>query len=97
VQESIGEVAESQEVPERADQLRRLGRAGGFLKIGPVSGDARLTAIGQEDYELQAGAHTHLSEYRQRVAFERMMRTRDSDAFGEVVMMGSLSYAPLTI
>jgi hypothetical protein len=95
-QESIGEVAETQEVPERADQLRRFGCAGGFLEIRPVSGDPRLTAVGQEEHELQAGAHAHLSEDRQRLAFEGMMGTRDSDAFGEVLMMGSVSYAPST-
>jgi hypothetical protein len=96
VQESISEVAQSQEVPERADQLRRFGCAGGFLKIRPLSGDPRLTAVGQEEHELQAGAHAHLSEDLQRLALEGMMQTRDSDAFGEVLMMGSLSYAPLT-
>jgi hypothetical protein len=96
VQESIGEVAESQEVPERADQLRRFGCAGRFLKIRPVNGDPRLTAVWQEEHELQAGAHVHLSEDLQRLAFEWVMRTRDSDAFGEVLMMGSLSYAPST-
>jgi hypothetical protein len=95
-QESIGKVAESQEVPERADQLRRFGCAGGFLEIRPVSRDPRLTAVGQEEHELQAGAHAHLSEDLQRLAFEGMMRTRDSDAFGEVLMMGSVSYAPTT-
>jgi hypothetical protein len=94
--ESIGEVAESQEVPERADQLRRFECAGGFLKIRPVSWNPRLTAVGQEEHELQAGAHAHLSENRQRLAFEGMMRTGDSDAFGEVLMMGSVSYAPST-
>jgi hypothetical protein len=97
VQESISEVAESQEVAERADQLRRFGRAGGFLKIRPVSGDPRLAAVGQEEHELQAGAHAHLSEDAQRLAFEGMMRTRDCDAVGEVLMMGSVSYAPSTI
>ena len=94
MQETIGEVAQSQEVAERADQLRRFGRAGGFLKIRPVSGDPRLTAVGQEEHELQAGAHAHLSEDLQRLAFKGMMQTRDRDAFGEVLMMGSLSYAP---
>ena len=87
-------MAESQEVPERADQLSRFGCVGGFLKIRPVSRDPRLTAVGQEEHELQAGAHAHLSEDLQRLAFEGMMRTRDSDAFGEVLMMGSLSYVP---
>ncbi len=86
-------MAESQEVPERADQLSRLGSVGRFLKIRPVSRDPRLTAIGQEEHELQAGTHAHLSKDLQRLAFEGMMRTRDRDAFGEVLMMGSVSYA----
>ena len=89
-------MAESQEFPERADQLRSFGYANGFLKIRPVSRDPRLTAVGQEEHELQAGANAHLSEDCQRLAFEGMMRTRDSDAFGEVLIMGSVSYAPLT-
>jgi hypothetical protein len=95
-QESIDEVAESQEARERADQLRGLGCAFGLLKIRPISGDPRLTAVGQEEHELQASTHVHLSEDRQRLALEGMMWTRDSDAFGEVLMMGSVSYAPLT-
>ena len=90
-------MAESQEISERADQLRRFGYAGGFLKICPVSGDPRLTAVGQEEHKLQAGAHAHLSEDLQRLAFEGMMRTRDSDAFGEVLMMGSVSCVPSII
>jgi hypothetical protein len=93
-QESIGKVAEPQEVLERADQLRNLGDADGFLKIGPVSGDPRLTAVRQKEHELQAGGHAHLSEDLQRLPFEGMMRTRDRYAFGEVLMMGSVSYAP---
>ena len=87
-------MAEPQEVAERADQLRRFYCAGGFLKIRPVSGDPRLTAVGQEEHELQAGAHAHLSEDLQGLAFEGMMPTRDRDVFGEVLMMGSVSYAP---
>ena len=90
-------MAKSQEVRERADQLRKVSCAGGFLKIRPVSGDPRLTAVGQEDHKVQAGTHTHLSKDLQRPAFERMMRTRDSDTFGEVLMMGSVSWCPSTM
>jgi len=93
-QESISEVAKSQEVRERADQLRRVSCAGGFLKIRPVSRDPRLTAVGQKEHEVQAGAHAHLSQDLQTLACEGMVRTRDRDAFGEVLMMGSVSYAP---
>ena len=95
-QESVGKIAEPQEVLERADQLRNLGGADGFPKIGPVGGDPRLTAVRQKEHELQAGGHAHLSEDLQRLPFEGMMRTRDRYAFGEVPMMGSVSYAPST-
>src|SRR5689334_20759032 len=69
-QESISEVAKSQEVRERADQLRRVSCAGGFLKIRPVSRDPRLTAVGQKEHEVQAGAHAHLSQDLQTLACE---------------------------
>jgi hypothetical protein len=95
-QESIGNVAESQEVPERADQSRKPGYVCGFLKIGPVRGDPRLTAVRQKEHELQTGGHADLAEDLQRLPFEGMMRTRDLHAFRNVLMMGSVSYAPST-
>src|SRR5205814_9140246 len=45
VQESIGEATEAQQVLEGADQLGQLGAAGGLLKIGPIGGDQRFTAV----------------------------------------------------
>jgi hypothetical protein len=38
VQESVGEIAEAQEILERTDELRNFGGVDGFLKIGPISG-----------------------------------------------------------
>jgi hypothetical protein len=38
VQESVGEIAEAQEVLERGDELRHFGGVDGFLKIGPIRG-----------------------------------------------------------
>ena len=93
-QQGIGAFTEPQEVLERADQLRKLGGAGGLLKIGPVGGDQRLTAVRQKDDELQAVRHPHLSKDIQRSPFEWMMPARDGDAFGEVLMMGSVSGCP---
>jgi hypothetical protein len=96
VQESISEIAEVQEVLERADQLRNLGGAGGFLKIGPISGYQRLTAIRKNEQELQAVWHARLSKDLQRLSLERVMGTRDGHAFGKVLMMGSVSCCPST-
>ena len=93
-QQGIGKVAKPQEVLERADELRNLRCAGGILKVGPVSGDQRLTAVRQNEHELQAGRHAHFSKDLQRLSFEWVTRTRDDDAFREVLMMGSVSWCP---
>ena len=38
----------------------------------------------------------HRPENVERLAFERMPRSDDGDLFGKVLMMGSVSYVPLT-
>jgi hypothetical protein len=96
VQESIGKFAEPQEVLARADELRNLRCASGTLKVGPVSRDQRLSAIRQNKHELQAGRHAHFSKNPQRLSFEWVVRTRDDDAFREVLMVGSVSWFPST-
>ena len=93
-QESIGQAAKAQEVIQRADQLRILRRAGRTVEIGPLGGDQRLAAVRQDEHELQAGRHACLSEDVQALSLEGMMRTRDGDAFGKLVMMGSVSWCP---
>jgi len=95
-QESIDEAAKTQQVIPRADEHRSLRRAGGRLKVCPVGGDQRLAAIGQKEHELQAGGHADLAQDLQRLSFEWVVRTRDGHAFGEVLMMGSVSWFPLT-
>src|SRR5437773_2806637 len=65
-QESIGEVAKPQQVVERADELRNLRCAGGILIVGPVGGDQRLTAVRQNEHELQAGRHAYEAKDLQR-------------------------------
>ena len=40
--------------------------------------------------------HACLPENLQRLSLERVMRTRDSHAFGKVLMMGSVSWFPST-
>ena len=95
-QESIGKTAKTEQVIERANEKRSLWRAGGSLEIRPVGGDQRLTAVWQDKHELQAGGHAGLPQDLQRLSVEGVVRTRDGDAFGEVLMMGSVSWCPLT-
>ena len=91
MQKSIGEIAKPQKVLQRAYKSRSLRRTGALLKIGPVRGDQRFAAVRQEEHELQSGWHAHLPEDVQRLSFKWMIRTRNGDAFGEVLMMGSVS------
>jgi len=95
-QESIDEVANTQQVIQRADEHRSLRRAGGRFKVCPVGGDQRFTAVWQNEHELQAGGHAGLPQDLQRLSVEGVVRTRDGDAFGEVLMMGSVSWCPWT-
>lgn len=96
MQESIGKLAKAQQVVKRADELRNLRCAGGILKVGPVSGNQRFTAVRQNEHELQARRHAHVTKDLQRVSFKWMMGTRDGSAFGKVLMMGSVSCGPST-
>jgi hypothetical protein len=89
-QESIDEAAKAEQVIERADEQGRLWRAGGSLEICPVGGDQRLTAVWQDEHELQAGGHADLPKDLQRLPMERMVRTRDGHAFGKELMLGSV-------
>jgi hypothetical protein len=93
-QESIDEVAKTQQVIPRADEHRSLRRAGGRLKVCPVGGDQRLAAVGQKEHELQAGGHADLAQDLQRLSVEGVVRTRNGHAFGKVLMMGSVSWCP---
>ena len=45
---------------------------------------------------MQAGGHADLPKDLQRLSMERMMRTGDGHAFGNELMMGSLSWFPST-
>jgi hypothetical protein len=95
-QESIDEATKTQQVIPRADEHRSLRRAGGRLKVCPVGGDQRLAAVGQKKHELQAGGHADLAQDLQRLSFEWVVRTRNGHPFGKVLMMGSVSWCPLT-
>jgi hypothetical protein len=89
-QKDINEVAKTQQVIQRTDEHRSLCRAGDCLEVCPVGGDQRFTAVWQDENELQAARHAGLPKDLQRSSLEGVMRTRDSHAFGEVLMMGSV-------
>jgi hypothetical protein len=93
-QESIDEVAKTPQVIQRANEHRSLWRAGRNLEICPIGGNQGLAAVWQNENELQAAAHAGLPEDLQRLSVEGMVRTRDGDAFGKVLMMGSVSWCP---
>jgi hypothetical protein len=95
-QESIGKAAKAEQVIERADEQRSLWRAGRSLEIRPVGGDQRLTAVWQDEHELQAGGHAGLPQDLQRLSMERMMRTRDGHTFRKELMLGSVWWFPST-
>ena len=79
---------------EQFDEERTLRSAGASLEVRPVGGNQRFTAVWQNKNELQTTRHAGLTEDLQRLSVEWVMRTRDGHAFGEVLMMGSVSYAP---
>jgi hypothetical protein len=95
-QKSINEVAKTQQVIQRADQHRSFWRAGRNLEICPIGGNQGLAAVWQNENELQAAAHAGLPEDLQRLSVEGVVRTRDGDAFGKVLVMGSVSWCPST-
>ena len=85
-----------EQVIQRADERNRFWGAGGGLEVRPVGGDQRLASVRQNENELQAAGHAGLAEDLQRLSVEWVMRTRDGHAFGEVLMMGSVSWFPST-
>jgi hypothetical protein len=95
-QESIDKTAKTQEVIQGGYKVRILPGAGWMHEVGPIRGDQRFASVRENDNELQACRHARLSEDLQRLSLERMMRTRDGHASGEVLMMGSLSWFPST-
>ena len=85
------------QVLERAQRSRRcraeLYRQG---QIGPIGRDQRLTAIGQDQNEMQSTLTMCPLENVQGSAIERMASTDNGDLLGKVLLMGSVSWLPLT-
>jgi hypothetical protein len=76
--------------------MKVLWRAGRSLDVRPIGRDQRLTSVRKNEHELQAIWHTGLPKDLQRLSFEWVMRTRDDDAFREVLRVGSVSWFPST-
>src|SRR5215831_18533961 len=71
-------------------ELRRHGQ------ICPIGRDQRLTAIGQDQNEMQSTLAMRPLHNVQGSALERMASTDNGDLLGKVLMMGSVSWLPLT-
>src|SRR5437588_8124268 len=67
-QKSISKAAEVEQVVQRAQKLRTPRFARGLLKVGPIGGDQRLTAIRQNEDKLQSVGHTCSSKDLQRLS-----------------------------
>ena len=81
----------------RAQECRDWRRRYRSVAVGPFGGNQRLTSIRQDEYKLQAGWHARLAEDFERLPMQRMMRASDGDAFGKVLMMGSVWWCSSTI
>ena len=95
-QQSIGKIAQTQKVVERADKLSSRWRTGSCFEVRPFGGDQRLAAVRQNEHELQAGRHARLPENFQRLSFKWVMRTGDRHPLGKLLTVGSVSWCPST-
>ena len=82
-----------QQVFQRAKSGRDGRREGlcGRGEVGPIGGNQRFTAIGQDQDEKEPTFAMHRPENVERAAFERMANADNSDRLGKVLMMGSVS------
>jgi hypothetical protein len=90
VQECIDETAKTQQVIQRTDERRSLWSKGSGLEVCPIGRDQRLTAVWENEDELQAAGHARLAKNLQRLSLQGMMRTGDRYSFRKVLMVGSV-------
>jgi hypothetical protein len=95
MKECIDEAAKTRQVIQRTDELS-WRRAVSSVEVCPLDGNQRLAAVRQYDQKLQAAGHAGLPKDLQRLPMEWMMWTRDGHTFGKVLMVGSVSWCPLT-
>jgi hypothetical protein len=81
-----------QQVSDRAQRRRlRLLPPRWRLEIGPLGGDQRLGAIGQDQRQRQPALAALPAQHLQRLALQRVVATGDRDRRREAVEMGSVS------
>ena len=68
--------------------------AGISVDVRPVGGDQRLTAVRQNENELQAVAHTRVPEYLQRLSLKWVARAGNGHPLWKLLMVGSLWWFP---
>ena len=101
-EESVYDSTRVKQVFQRAEGCGRLCRANLLRlcrqgKICPVHRNQRFTAIGQNQNEMQSTLTMHRSQDVERPAFERMASSDDGHSLRKVLMMGSVSWLPLTV
>jgi len=94
IEECIGQAAKTKQVIQRADEasLRRYG--GISVDVRPIGGDQRLTAVRQNENELQAAAHTRVPEYLQRLSLKWVARAGNGHPLWKLLRVGSLWWFP---
>ncbi len=77
----VDEAAETQQVLQRAQELKGLWCGGSRFEVRPIDGDQRFTSVRQNDNELQTVGHARLPEYLQRLSLKWVMRAGDGHPF----------------
>jgi len=100
-EESVYDGACVKQIFQRAERCRCLCRERSLRllrrgKVSPVRRDQRLTAVGQNQNEMQSTLAMRRPKNVEQPAFERMASTDNGDALKKVLMMGSVSWFPST-
>lgn len=100
-QQRIDNAARLQQIGQQSERRfrRRRARIGGLiigLKIRPRGRDKRSTAVRQDQEQVCAIVSMNPAMHGKRLAFKRVMRTRDDHMRGEILVMGSVLGFPST-
>jgi hypothetical protein len=99
-EESVYDSARMKQVPNRTEKgvgfRLRWRIRGESLEVGPLLGYECATSLRQNQNQMQFVPKTALPKNSQFFTFQRMLRTSDGDMFGEVLVVGSVSWGPST-
>ena len=96
IEKCIGQAAKTQQVIQRADEASLRRYAGISVDVRPIGGDQRLTAVRQNENELQATAHSRVPEHLQRLSLKWVARAGNGHPLRKLLMLGSLWWFPST-